>query len=190
MPITRNCDSCGEPYTRSPSLVGRFCSRQCKSDGDRKDRTSYRRMRKAPDHPLAPASGLVAESRVVLFAKIGPGEHSCHWCGAPVQWVVGEQGNQPTNLIADHVDRDPLNDAPENLVAACWWCNINRDRGEGGRALIRDDEPFIVRPNGKKARGEWRDCLVCGTRFVGAISSNPKKGRTCSRSCARRLPKF
>lgn len=45
-----------------------------------------------PGHPLA-TNGSVREHRAVLFDKIGPGMHSCHWCAKPVTW--GGRGASP-----------------------------------------------------------------------------------------------
>lgn len=186
MPVTRNCDSCGQPYTRPPSLVGRYCSRECKSRGDKKERTTYRRIRKAPEHPLAPPSGFVSEARVVLYERIGPGEHPCHWCGTSVTWIVGQRGNRAGALMADHLNGDHLDDDPGNLVPSCWSCNADRARrGAKDRAKIEKGEPYRVRADGSRMRGELRHCLFCATEFVGEISPNPRKGRFCSRSCAR-----
>lgn len=68
-------------------------------------------------HPLAIGNGVVAEHRHVLYEKIGPGTHPCHWCGALRDWG-GLDG-----INADHLDSEPLNNAPENLVPSCCGCN-------------------------------------------------------------------
>jgi hypothetical protein len=73
-------------------------------------------------HPLARAQSKVPEHRAVLFAKIGPGEHPCHWCGKTLGWG----GRQSRKIMADHVDWDRLNNTPENLVPACLDCNTKR----------------------------------------------------------------
>ena len=83
------------------------------------------RMLNMRDHPLARAQGKVPEHRVVLFAKIGPGEHPCHWCGKSLGW---EAPRQSLKIMADHVDHDRLNNAPHNLVPACLDCNTKRRR--------------------------------------------------------------
>lgn len=72
------------------------------------------------EHPLA-IQGYVAEHRVVLYEKIGPGPHLCHWgCGKLLEWG-GREG-----IFADHLDSDPTNNSPENLVPSCNSCNWNR----------------------------------------------------------------
>lgn len=80
-----------------------------------------------PDHPLATRIGRVFEHRKVLYAKIGPGEHPCHWCSKPVSWDRKENAGEFT-LITDHLDEDTLNNAPENLVPSCWKCNVGRGK--------------------------------------------------------------
>lgn len=72
-------------------------------------------------HPLA-AGGAVPEHRQVLYDKIGPGEHPCHWCGKLLAW--GGKGG----IHADHVDEDVSNNDPANLVASCLRCNWGRNR--------------------------------------------------------------
>lgn len=128
MPITRTCDKCGEPYTRPPALIGRYCSRSCWKAATRTDRPEYRRIRYMPGHPLAAANGQISEARLVLYEKIGPGPHKCHWCPAVIDWAISRKGNQDGAIMADHLDNDFHNDAPENLVPACSKCNIGRIR--------------------------------------------------------------
>lgn len=74
-------------------------------------------------HPLARAHNHVLMHRVVLFDKIGPGPHPCHWCQKPVDWEVGLS---ETALIVDHVDWDRANNDPDNLVPSCHRCNTGR----------------------------------------------------------------
>jgi len=77
-----------------------------------------------PGHPLAPPSGRIYVHRRVLFEKIGPGAHACHWgCGRVVRWMTGRADDM---LIADHVDGQGDNNDPENLVPSCLTCNTNR----------------------------------------------------------------
>lgn len=131
-------------------------------------------MRRAPGHPIAPASGLIAEARFVLYEKAGPGPHPCHWCGKVVPWVVGKKGNADDSIVADHLNADPLNDSPENLVVSCGRCNRTR----GGK--VPDDESFVVRPNGDRLRvGEKRRCKTCGAEF----ETTPSYRNYCSRRC-------
>jgi hypothetical protein len=82
----------------------------------------YRTLHR-PGHPLADKHGTVYEHRVVLYAIIGPGTHPCHWCRRPVTWGK--------NLYVDHVNDDPLDNAPANLVQSCNGCNINRPKAKG-----------------------------------------------------------
>lgn len=50
------------------------------------DKDGYRWLTMQQGHPLAGGSGGLAEHRKVLYEKIGPGEHSCHWCGKSLGW--------------------------------------------------------------------------------------------------------
>lgn len=88
------------------------------------------RFVKIVGHPLADIRGWVAEHRVVLHDKIGPGEHRCHWCGKAVVW---RQGRRPwraeESLVVDHLDDNGQNNDFANLVASCVGCNGLRGRG-------------------------------------------------------------
>ena len=90
--------------------------------------SGYRGIYK-PGHPLADSTGQVYEHRLVLHAIIGDGPHGCRWCGKPVNWGDG--------LYADHVDDNPLNNNPVNLVPSCNGCNINREKAAGSQRRIR-----------------------------------------------------
>lgn len=94
----------------------------------------------------------------MLYEKLGPGAHPCHWCGMALRWKVGQRDSDA--LCADHLDGDTLNDAPSNVVASCRGCNANRALG-----IER------LRP---------RPCEECGTDFM------PKRGRSrfCSLECS------
>ena len=183
------CEVCGAPVTRRPGKANRFCSLACYHvsgpRGNRVERTRHQRLKRAPTHPLAPPSGMVAECRMILYDKLGPGPHPCHWCGALLQWRPG-QGLVPDALLADHLDWDIHNNDPANLVPSCNSCNAHRTRG-GGRALIRDDEPVVVNANGSRTRAHEVFCHICGVAFLARVAELRKgKGRFCSRSCARR----
>lgn len=78
-------------------------------------------------HPLTgkgELSGNAFEHRVVLWDKLGCQSldcvHPCEWCGKSLTWAT---------IKADHIDRDRLNNDPDNLVPSCNGCNIRRGRG-------------------------------------------------------------
>lgn len=74
------------------------------------------------EHPLA-INTAVSEHRAVLFDKIGPGPHLCHWsCGKLLEWG-GKEG-----ICVDHLDGDTTNNDPENLVCSCIACNFRRGK--------------------------------------------------------------
>lgn len=139
-------------------------------------RGRYRYLRLKADHALGKAGQSVPEHRMILWEKIGPGEHPCHHCGAPVRWEDG-------TLHSDHLNRDPKDNRRENLVPSCQTCNIrNRDY------TIRPDEAAYI-TKGRKVRGVVRNCATCNSEFItSALDKRPNHGRFCSRSCARRHP--
>jgi hypothetical protein len=121
----RLCAHCHQPYTWRPK--SRFCSDSCRHS----DRylTHKRPKRSLPDHPLAPQSGCLVLARVVLYAKIGPGQHPCHWCGRALEWRnIHNFESWGTALIADHIDGDTSNNDPSNLAPSCNRCNSTRMR--------------------------------------------------------------
>lgn len=137
-------------------------------------------MTKLPGHPLAAANGRIGVHVAVLYAKLGPGIHPCHWCGRAVAWLpVG--GGRKGRLLPDHLDNNPRNNDPANLVPSCHGCNVNRAKPN----LIADGELFVIR-GGKRVRAERRACALCGAEFLHRIAAaNP--GLYCSKSCSGRV---
>ncbi len=126
----------------------------------------------------------VYEHKLVLFNAIGIGPHPCHWCGRELHW---EKGTKGAALIADHLDSNPANNDPANLVASCNGCNTIRARTRF-RPAISNDELFVVNKDGTRNRADWCFCLECGSQFLAAIS-RIKRGtvKTCSRSCSTKI---
>lgn len=181
------CENCGKTFVPKPSSKAkRFCTIECYHQagrrGNRKTKVKGVRMTSRPDHPLAPASGLIALHRIVLYDKIGAGSHPCHWCGKKLEWG---NGRKPHLIVVDHVDHDKENNDPANLVPSCRACNAHRTKA-GTRALISDDDPapILTLSNGSRTRGMWRQCVNCGVWFI-AVPAHVRKGqaRFCSRAC-------
>ena len=180
------CETCGkyfDPKARKYKPK-RFCSRACYDAagplrGRPKERVKDQRMVRAPGHPIAPPSGMLAVARLVLFDKVGPGPHPCHWCGVEVDWKTGLVNGA---LIADHLNWDRNDDSPENLVPACLPCNTNRQREHQDRALQDDDLTMMW--GGYRTRAVRRECEFCGSEFLTIPAEVKKgKGRFCSREC-------
>jgi hypothetical protein len=187
--VASNCETCGESFTpQHPNRPGRFCSLACYHAAGRPPRKAKvkHRMRAAGGHPIAPPSGVVAVARLVLYDKIGPGAHPCHWCERTVRWVAGGPG-APGALLVDHLDHDATNDTPENLVPSCIGCNGHRRRKGDSPRLAADELTMIW--SGTRVRAVARHCNFCGQRFLTIPAEvRSGKGRYCSRSCARRGP--
>ncbi len=89
----------------------------------------------AVGHPLR-RGDRVAVGRLVLWDKLGPGPHLCTWCDRPLEWGV--------NLRAARVNGDRADSSPENLVAACASCILERSRRattRGGTPMKKHDVP-------------------------------------------------
>lgn len=133
------------------------------------------RMAEVPGHPLSGKNGLLLVHRKVLYDRIGPEWHPCHWCGELVEWRArATPGNGA--LVVDHLDHDILNNAPENLVPSCSPCNVRRRRGvtwepwipgtpvtaergaKCGKGHLMTDDNVYIRPD-----TGHRQCLACKT---------------------------
>jgi hypothetical protein len=186
------CETCGKNFElRQTHRSGRFCSLACYhavgpgGRGPRTEVTKGPRTVAVPGHPIAPPSGVTAESRVVLYDKIGPGAHQCHWCGEEVAWIAGGGPATPNTLIVDHLDWDFRNNDPANLVSSCNKCNAHRTRS-GDRRRLEEEETIVVW-SGVPTRAVERECEYCGSAFLIPPSATKRgRGRFCSRSCARR----
>lgn len=58
------------------------------------------------------------------------GERRCVWCGVdliePRPWRTPDDADATHYATVDHLDGDPKNNSPENLVPACNGCNVSR----------------------------------------------------------------
>jgi hypothetical protein len=142
-------------------------------------RSPYRYVRRK-DHPLTfgNTTRWIPEHRLILWEKIGPGTHPCHWCGTSVTWLPGGRTAKGC-LVTDHVDRNQKNNEPDNLVPSCQGCNIRRGKGD------RFDDGLFVMIEGKRAVATPRVCLTCDEPFLIATKYLKKAnaGRYCSRRC-------
>lgn len=184
-----NCEQCGQPLRRRPpsQRQPRFCSHKCfwisLNGKPRRETTKGYRKRKLPHHPLAPPTGIISVSRLVLFDKLGGGSHPCAWCGRQVKWRAGDSsGRRPDDLMVDHLDWNIHNNSPDNLVPTCSVCNSHRTR-ERDRRLISDDE-LTMMVNGERTRAVQQVCKTCGEPFL-ALPAKVKQGLAvyCSRPC-------
>jgi hypothetical protein len=90
----------------------------------------------APKHPLRYRDGTCRPHRMILYDKIGPGIHDCHWCGRALRWVapflaspyVDARGRPAVELTVDHRDGNTRNNRRWNLVPSCRRCNMDRAR--------------------------------------------------------------
>lgn len=122
------------------------------------ERAAGYKTARAPGHPVAWQNGDAYVHRVVLYDKIGPGVHLCHWCGRELQWNV--QGIH--RLIADHLDGDTHNNAPGNLVPSCRRCNSERSRRPD--FLTHCDKGHEFTPENTyhpPKRPHVRECRIC-----------------------------
>ena len=125
---TKNCKGCGVEFTHLESQYQTYHSRECweenRTTGEYVDTNGYVMLiTTGMDHPLVrPEDGEIGKHRVVLYDKVGPGPHLCHWgCGKSLEWG-GRLGIQ-----ADHLDSNKENNDPKNLVVSCRGCNTSRN---------------------------------------------------------------
>lgn len=86
------------------------------------------RMLRYQRHPLA-RHGELMEHRKILYDKIGPGPHECHWNSVRGCGKVNLEWGGHGGIHADHLDDDRINNSPENLVPSCKKCNGDRGKG-------------------------------------------------------------
>jgi DNA-directed RNA polymerase subunit RPC12/RpoP len=177
--MTRACVTCGATFEPIDHRR-RTCSTACQYKliwANRPRGESYTKLY-LPGHPLANDRDAVGEHRAALYAKLGLGSHPCHWCGAVLEWRSAGDAQRRGSIKVDHLDGDPRNNNPANLVPSCNGCNVRR----GLSNQITKGELFIVR-GGKRLRAERRTCELCGAEFLHRIAArNP--GLYCSKSCA------
>ena len=120
---------------------------------------------KNPAHPLANKRGVVAMHRRILYDKIGPGEHHCHWCDRSIIWSRKLHGN---SIYVDHLDDHWDHNGEENLVPSCYVCNLHRKLGgKNGRTRIEVA------------------CPQCGVLFLSKVTALGEPYRKhCSKSCS------
>jgi len=116
----------------------------------------YRRLR-ITGHPLATGrKQAVYVHRLVLWDALGGSDSPCAWCGTPVRWFA--TGNE--RLIPDHVNGDTLDNRPENLVPACYSCNVIRAMDPRLRTHCAFDHPRTPE-NTYIAPSGVRQCVPC-----------------------------
>lgn len=83
------------------------------------------------DHPLADKAGNLAEHRKVLYDKIGPGPHPCHWNAISKCGKLSMEWGGVGGICVDHLDDVKTNNDPLNLVPSCRGCNGSRRHWNG-----------------------------------------------------------
>jgi hypothetical protein len=162
----------------------RFCSTTCANQRHRIDPSLQKGRYETtvlPDTCLLGPKGLsVPVNRLLLFQRIGPGPHECHWCRTHIEWRHGAR-NAPNTIVSDHVDGNKRNNAPDNIVPSCCKCNLWR----ANPLRIRHGELVVTHPNGTRTRAVMVKCGHCGKEFPKSVTAM-KAGRrhACSRSCS------
>lgn len=174
------CKWCHKTFTvrtQHESRKRKCCSQECARRGNWKEnpRSAYRKTQLPEGHPLAEGkSRSIQVHQLVLWDKIGSGTHPCHYCATPVTWLAPRFSKD--RLETEHLDRDRLNNGPENLVPCCRTCN------QRNRAMnVGDGEPWRLHAGGWRIRGNPSTCQNCGKAFV---ARRDNKGMFCSRPCS------
>jgi hypothetical protein len=128
-------------------------------------------------HPTADADGKVCVHRAILFDSIGGGAHPCHWCDRPVTWFTRSWA---TELVADHLNGNRLDNRATNLVPACNRCNTQRSRSSV--PTCRKGHPF---PSEPQTRNGVRVCPTC----LAARREKEKLRKRAARAAAGARPR-
>jgi hypothetical protein len=139
----------------------------------------------APGHPLISptARQVIHLHRAVLYDKIGPGPHPCHWCGESVNWAITTLDTPDRFkgvLVVDHLDNTDSNNDPSNLAPSCHSCNIHRTGNDRFSAIT-----YLVAYGCRHAAVELV-CTICATPFLAThsqISRHDNGGKYCSLTC-------
>jgi hypothetical protein len=91
---------------------------------------------KAHGHRVASASGWVRTHRLLLFNKLGPGEHPCYHCGMLVSWDKTYPEHADA-LVVDHLDENTSNNSLDNIVPSCNVCNVTRSHYRTAEGIRR-----------------------------------------------------
>lgn len=108
------------------------------------DRRGYQFLH-APTHPLrSSGQSYVAEHRVLMYEKLGPGAMCCELCGVEMTWKTCQ---------IDHIDENPRNNALSNLRPLCRRCNVWRNMPPTQERL---PNVLVLTAFGEtKTAGEW-----------------------------------
>ena len=174
------CAGCGIVVAafKSEALRRKYCGASCYNQTRRLSYTpiGYRNRGVSRDHPLSEGRNAIREHRLVLWDRVGPGAHPCHYCGTLVEWRVGVHAWHGA-LVAEHLDRNTANNDPSNIVVACQPCNIRNQA-----RTVTDDEDFVMTSDGNRRRAIKHICArpECGAEFLAALIS---KRKYCSSAC-------
>lgn len=118
-PGSKLCAKCYHRQYRHGDVTKTAARTDITASAGRRYKTVHR-----PDHPLAFANGNAYVHRVVLYDKIGPGSHPCHWCGKTVRWEATRGDSDCLNT--DHLNGIGDDNHADNLVPSCTGCNNAR----------------------------------------------------------------
>ena len=120
---------------------------------DRLHAKGYYIRRVEKGHPMAFACHptWAYTHRVIAYDKYGDGVITCHWCSSKREWA---------KLTVDHLDDNPKNNDPNNLVPACPTCNNQRQSSRDKRRVaMRSDANFYEHGGERLHISEWADRL-------------------------------
>ena len=135
----------------------------------------------AHTHPLVKVGGYIYKHEEVLYARIGPGPHACHWCGKMVDWKQKVRKKMIGVLCTDHLNGIETDNRDSNLVPACFRCNISRAHPQN----FGPGEDWVERGR-QHLRYHLRICVGCGQEFKCANfvkTSKDHVGKYCSHEC-------
>lgn len=158
---SRSCVQCGSPIATEPirGYIRKTCSQACRN-------AYFGQQVRGPNNPnWKEIKALHRQSTRALRRKVLARDKTCRDCSTD------------SGLQVHHIDRNRLNNAPENVVALCGPCHASRHEALGEwnlRGLILSN---------RRARIPLKVCANCGEEF------QPKKREQicCSPACGRTL---
>ena len=128
---------------RQPINLAEYADTQTENLKGRRSREGYTR--------ISIKGREVMRHRLILYQRIGPGEHPCFHCGKSVTWDDSHTTKPDTALLASHLDRDKKNNRPGNIVPSCNDCNSSRSPEQASPSLTFQGRTMAL--------SEWADGL-------------------------------
>ena len=118
--IPKTCAFCGKEFFANSSRR-QYCSMECKNKAH-----SVNMMGMGNSH-FTPSRSFNKEFADIRQQILDRDKHTCQKCGATEEVVClkGGRSKTRTNLVVHHIDENPRNNEPSNLITLCGFCHLS-----------------------------------------------------------------